>query len=66
MLTPEGQIKILDFGLARLGQEPADALTQSGTVMGSADFLAPEQADDPHLADTRADIYSLGALCFFS
>jgi serine/threonine protein kinase/WD40 repeat protein len=58
-------IKILDFGLARLGQEPAGDLTYSGTVMGSADFLAPEQADDPHRADIRADIYSLGCTLFF-
>jgi WD40 repeat protein/serine/threonine protein kinase len=65
MLTPQGQVKILDFGLARLGQEPAGDLTESGTVMGSTDFLAPEQADDPHLADIRADLYSLGCTLFF-
>jgi WD40 repeat protein len=68
MLTPEGQVKVLDFSLARFGTEPATAgseLTDPGTVMGSVDYLAPEQADNPHGADTRADIYSLGCTLYF-
>lgn len=76
MLTESGQIKILDFGLARFvtetspetvwggsssdGETGAPQLTTPGTVMGTPDYLAPEQADDPHSADIRADIYSLG------
>jgi tRNA A-37 threonylcarbamoyl transferase component Bud32/Tol biopolymer transport system component len=67
MVTPGGQIKILDFGLARLASElaPADAATASGIVLGTADYIAPEQADDPHAADTRADVYALGCTLYF-
>jgi serine/threonine protein kinase len=69
--TPSGWIKILDFGLARfvresgaLSTEPG-GLTQSGSIMGTPDYMAPEQADDPHTADIRADLYSLGCTMYF-
>jgi formylglycine-generating enzyme required for sulfatase activity/serine/threonine protein kinase len=58
-------IKILDLGLVRLEQllddhaSPA-TLTEEGSLMGTPDYIAPEQARDPHAVDTRADIYSLG------
>ncbi len=70
MLTPEGQVKVLDFGLALCGwgedsREGSGTITGTGTVMGTVDFLAPEQADDPHLADIRADLYSLGCTLYF-
>jgi serine/threonine-protein kinase len=80
MLTRKGQVKILDFGLARVARpESSDAtltvgattqataigLTKSGMVLGTPDFIAPEQARDPHVADIRADIYSLGCTLYF-
>jgi hypothetical protein len=66
LLTPGGQVKILDFGLSRLVQEsvPADGVTPSGAVVGTPDYIAPEQAASPHQADIRADIYSLGCTLY--
>jgi serine/threonine protein kinase len=64
-----GIIKILDFGLARLQvPDPNNqqvALTQQGTVMGTPDFLAPEQAWDAVTSDIRADLYSLGCTFYW-
>ncbi len=67
MRTTRGQIKILDFGLARFASEIASqgGLTAEGMVLGSADYIAPEQIHDPHAADIRADIYSLGCTLYF-
>jgi serine/threonine protein kinase len=67
MLTPEGVLKIVDFGLARLhhGAETATDVTHSGQVMGTADFMAPEQCDDSHAVDVRADLYSLGCTLYY-
>jgi hypothetical protein len=67
MLTPAGQVKILDFGLARLVQEAREqpgGVTALGVVMGTPDYMAPEQATDSHRADIRADIYSLGCTLY--
>jgi WD40 repeat protein/serine/threonine protein kinase len=56
-----GQIKILDFGLAALAaQQPGEGLTGSGVMMGTPDYMAPEQTQDAHGVDIRADIYALG------
>jgi hypothetical protein len=67
MRTPQGQIKVLDFGLARCARDPDKArsqLTQQGTLMGTADYMAPEQASDSRVADARADVYSLGCTLY--
>lgn len=63
---------VLDLGLARvlaatnaLGRTVAGSLTQSGAYLGTIDFMAPEQADDPKNVDQRADIYSLGCTLYF-
>ena len=67
MLTAEGQVKVLDFGLARFVSQTRSgaSLTGSGYLMGTPDFIAPEQARDAHRADVRADIYSLGCTLFY-
>ncbi len=67
MRTTRGQLKILDFGLARFASEAGShgGVTADGMILGSADYIAPEQIDDPHTADIRADIYSLGCTLYF-
>ena len=62
MLTPDGTVKILDLGLARLHSDSGAGteLTGTGQTMGTADYIAPEQVTDSHHVDIRADIYSLG------
>jgi serine/threonine protein kinase len=66
-----GLVKLLDLGVARLHQlgdspiETLSTLTQQGAVIGTADFIAPEQLEDPHGADFRADLYSLGCTFYF-
>jgi serine/threonine protein kinase len=66
---PHGRIKILDMGLARAGKadenDVVSRLTQEGTVMGTPDFIAPEQAMNSSTADIRADLYSLGCSFYF-
>ena len=66
MLTPQGQVKVLDLGLALLhGEISEKGLTTAGQIMGTFDYMAPEQAFDPHGVDGRADVYSLGCTLFF-
>jgi WD40 repeat protein len=66
LLTPDGQIKILDFGLARFAseREGGGPLTQDGAVVGTPDYMAPEQALNSRQADIRADLYSLGCTLY--
>jgi hypothetical protein len=60
MLDEEGLIKILDFGIARLG---ASGMTQAGMVMGTLNYMAPEQMEGKPI-DARADMFSAGALFY--
>jgi serine/threonine protein kinase/dipeptidyl aminopeptidase/acylaminoacyl peptidase len=66
MLAPGGCVKILDFGLARFASEAAATTggTTSGIVLGTVDYIAPEQADSSRQADIRSDIYSLGCTLY--
>lgn len=65
MLTRDGVVKLVDMGLSRSATDPAsETLTVAGTILGTADYLAPEQWDSPQSADTRADIYGLGCTLF--
>lgn len=67
MLTPEGKLKVLDFGLAKLTESQAvgEGLTSANAIMGTTHYMAPEQALDAKTADIRADIYSLGCTLFY-
>jgi WD40 repeat protein/serine/threonine protein kinase len=64
LVTPQGVVKILDLGLARFGGKSCggatSTFTELGQVMGTPDYMAPEQSLDTHGVDIRADLYSLG------
>ncbi len=70
MLTRQGQravVKVLDFGLAKVQSERAldGGLTHEGQMLGTPDYIAPEQIRDARQADIRADIYSLGCTLYY-
>ncbi len=66
MLDVDGQVKILDFGLAQVGlwDSGSAEITTVGQLMGTLDYMAPEQAERAGAVDYRADLYSLGATLF--
>jgi serine/threonine protein kinase len=67
LVDRSGTLKVLDMGLARFFHDEEDILTKKydESVLGTADYLAPEQALDSHSVDIRADIYSLGATFYY-
>jgi serine/threonine protein kinase len=70
MLTGRGEIKILDMGLARVSHAAdeacsASSLTEEGALIGTPDYMAPEQTVSAHGADARSDIYSLGCTLYY-
>lgn len=69
MLCHSGVVKLLDLGLCRrfdgVDVVTGEAMTQEGQLLGTPDFMAPEQARDPRRVDARGDIYALGCTLYF-
>lgn len=62
MATPEGQAKLLDFGIARHSRQ---RVTELGVALGNLSYMAPEQAEDARSVDIRADVFGLGSTLFW-
>ena len=63
MLTRNGEVKVMDFGIARAAATGSADMTQTAQVLGTAQYLSPEQARGEHV-DARSDIYSTGCLLY--
>jgi serine/threonine-protein kinase len=63
MITPSGEVKVMDFGIARALTSSTTTMTQTAAVFGTAHYLSPEQARGEHV-DARSDIYSTGCLLY--
>ncbi len=63
MLTPGGTVKVMDFGIARAVADTSATMTQTAAVIGTAQYLSPEQARGEKV-DNRSDIYSVGCLLY--
>jgi serine/threonine protein kinase len=69
LVDQQGVVKVLDLGLARfaeVAEEQPLTVTHDERVLGTADYLSPEQAIDSHTVDARADVYSLGCSIYFA
>ena len=65
MITNTGQVKVMDFGIARALDDSTSAMTQTAAVIGTAQYLSPEQAQGKP-ADARSDVYALGCVLYES
>lgn len=63
MVTPSGQVKVMDFGIARAVAESSATIAQTSTIMGTAQYFSPEQARG-EAVDARTDLYSTGIMLF--
>ena len=63
MLTPSGDVKVMDFGIARAISDASNTMTQTAAVVGTAQYLSPEQARG-ETVDSRSDVYSTGCLLY--
>src|SRR5690606_18012661 len=63
MLTPDGKVKVMDFGIARAIADTSSAMTQTAAVIGTAQYLSPEQARG-ETVDARSDSYSTGCVLY--
>jgi serine/threonine protein kinase/beta-lactam-binding protein with PASTA domain len=63
MLTPTGDVKVMDFGIARAVSDASSSMTQTAAVVGTAQYLSPEQARG-ETVDSRSDVYSTGCLLY--
>jgi eukaryotic-like serine/threonine-protein kinase len=63
MVTPPGQVKVMDFGIARAVADTSGTMTQTANVLGTAQYLSPEQARG-ETVDARSDVYSTGCLLY--
>ena len=63
MLTPAGDVKVMDFGIARAMSDASSTMTQTAAVVGTAQYLSPEQARG-ETVDSRSDVYSTGCLLY--